>query len=898
MPTLLLTNANRLMNKLEELHILSTSNSKPDLIAITETWLSASITDDTINLRNYIAFRKDRVNRPGGGVMVYVRNNIQCSLISDVHNSDFEIIWLKLRPKILPRPFSVMILVVVYSPPWYNVENSKLLATSIVQSFDTVMRKFPNAAVILCGDFNNFNTDRFNRYLRLRPVYSEPTRGNNVLDKIFMNCNAYYSLTTDILPPLGRSDHNCVFLRSLLLTTLPSTGWKNITTRCLDELAIDAIGSELVNADWRRLYYCDDVQEQTNYFYHVLNDAIDKFAPLIERRVKNNDKPWITTYFRKVVDQRNHAFKTHQMVLYRKLRNKVNRLRRNLQKDFYFKQVSAFSAVNSHKWWKTIKSLCCLNNNKQTRELYGNMQFNNEPIDMHHMLDVVNDFFVSCSANVPGIDPNDLSSTRLANIIVPDDYIISEYSVFRALSSCKINKAAGPDNIPNKLICSLADVLCGPICSIINSSIRTGLVPTQFKIARVTPIPKLMPPVHIESDLRPISITSGIAKLTESFICKLFDKHFEPFLDENQFGCIKGRSTTFALIKFCHFLYSSLDNTDVFCRILFIDFSKAFDLINHNILLQKLRQHKFPPHLTAWLLSFLSNRSQYVQIGNSYSSVRPVNAGVPQGTLTGPNAFKLIINDLSFDSEYIKYVDDSTFADASDDPLDDKMQNMANHVFNWTVNNGMLLNVKKTKEMILYFGRKYPHSAIPNLTIGGEVVQRVSTFKLLGVVFNTDLTWNDHVDYILTKTSKRVHCITQLVHSGVDPKHIVTIYCSIVRSVLEYCCPVWHPGLTTLQSKNIERVQIRCLKIIFPSSSYSDALGLAHIERLDVRRERIVKELFQCIKNSDHILNKLIHERHLHGITNYRNVYKLKIPFTKHLRSRKDFITYCLYKKY
>ena len=352
------------------------------------------------------------------------------------------------------------------------------------------------------------------------------------------------------------------------------------------------------------------------------------------------------------------------------------------------------------------------------------------------------------------------------------------------------------------------------------------------------------------------------------------------------------------MIKFSHFLYTSLDKVDKFCRILFIDFSKAFDLIDHNILLHKLQKNNFPPHITSWLLSFLSNRSQYVQIGESRSGNKNVNAGAPQGTLTGPNAFKLTINDLSPDCEYVKYVDDSTFADDSVDPLDDKMQNMANYVYNWTSENGMLLNVKKNKEMILYFGLKYPLSAIPNLTIGGQAVQRVSSFKLLGVVFNHNLTWDDHVDYMLSKAKKRVHCISQLVHAGVDYNHIVNIYCSIVRSVLEYCCPPWHPGLTSLQSQNIERVQKRCLKILFPTVSYSNALGLAHIERLDDRRERIVKELFNSIKKPSHALNNLLHERHLQDVKYYRKIYPYDIPFTKNQRTRKDFVTYCLYKKY
>ena len=209
MPTLLLTNANHLMNKLDELHIL-TSSHMPDIIAITESWLSEAVPDNAVSLNNYVVFRKDRINKQGGGVVLYVRDNILCSLLPGVNDSDFEIIWVKLRPKFLPRPFAVLVVIVVYCPPWYNIELSKRLASVIIQSYDIVIRKYPNAAFILCGDFNNFNIALFNRHLRLHQVNSNATRGENSLDRIYMNCNRYYCLTADILPPLGRSDHNTV----------------------------------------------------------------------------------------------------------------------------------------------------------------------------------------------------------------------------------------------------------------------------------------------------------------------------------------------------------------------------------------------------------------------------------------------------------------------------------------------------------------------------------------------------------------------------------------------------------------------------------------------------------------------------------------------------------------
>ena len=261
-------------------------------------------------------------------------------------------------------------------------------------------------------------------------------------------------------------------------------------------------------------------------------------------------------------------------------------------------------------------------------------------------------------------------------------------------------------------------------------------------------------------------------------------------MDKNQFGCTANRSTILALIKFSHYLFTSMDRLDNFGRILFIDFSKAFDLIDHNILFRKFTELNFPPHITVWFLSFLRDRSQFVSVGSTSSECKTINAGAPQGTLSGPNDFKLLINDLLFKNEFIKYVDDTTVASVSCDPLDDSIQRAADDLLRWCRENSMKINPNKTKEMLLYFGKKFPHSAVPLTKIDGSVIERTDKFKLLGIVFNSSLTWSDHCDYILSKVSKRIYFISQLVKSGVSNQDVVAIYCSIIRSVLEYCCPI------------------------------------------------------------------------------------------------------------
>ncbi len=265
-------------------------------------------------------------------------------------------------------------------------------------------------------------------------------------------------------------------------------------------------------------------------------------------------------------------------------------------------------------------------------------------------------------------------------------------------------------------------------------------------MSRIAPIPKCLTVRNIENDIRPIAVTCPISKVAEFFISKHFNNHFDSYLDEYQFGSTEGRSTTTALIMLCHTLFQASDDTSNYIRILFVDFSKAFELINHSVLHNKLNDCQFSPHLSAWTLSFLDNRTQFVRVGHCVSSVLSTNAGAPQGTRAGPNDFKLVVNDLKFNIPYIKYVDDVTVASVSTDITDNGLQLASEQFIDWCNSNGMRLNKQKTKEMLLHFGKKSDLRSISPINIEGVSIERVSTFKLLGVYINCDLSWSTHVD--------------------------------------------------------------------------------------------------------------------------------------------------------
>jgi hypothetical protein len=204
----------------------------------------------------------------------------------------------------------------------------------------------------------------------------------------------------------------------------------------------------------------------------------------------------------------------------------------------------------------------------------------------------------------------------------------------------------------------------------------------------------------------------------------------------------------------------------------------------------------------------------------------------------------------------------------------------------------MQLNCEKTKEMLVHFGKK--PCTIPPVTIDDKEIERVTQAKLLGVVLSNTLDWEAHVEYMCSKASRRLYFLTLLRRAGVDPKDIVRVFTSIVRSVLEYACEVWHPGLTQEQTKTLEHIQKRALHIAFPQLDYEGALAASGLDRLSVRREAACRTFFKSMLEPTHRLHHLIPaKRNLTRSLRDTNQYPL--PRVKTERFKRSLVTYGLF---
>ena len=237
-----------------------------------------------------------------------------------------------------------------------------------------------------------------------------------------------------------------------------------------------------------------------------------------------------------------------------------------------------------------------------------------------------------------------------------------------------------------------------------------------------------------------------------------------------------------ALIELYHNWLAALETQGKVVRIIFLDFQKAFDRVDHHILLNKLANTGMPNFLITWITSFLCERQQRVKVGDVRSEWTGVNAGVPQGTLIGPVTFLLHINDLKTVCESEKYVDDASIWEVCDrDGEDSQIQEAADQAALWSNKNNMRINVDKTKEMTVYFGTK--KHKLERVVLNGKELEEVTKIKSLGVWLNNNLTWHDHVDYMTSKASTRLYFLCMLRRVGIPPQDIYQVYTSVIQSV-------------------------------------------------------------------------------------------------------------------
>ena len=541
----------------------------------------------------------------------------------------------------------------------------------------------------------------------------------------------------------------------------------------------------------------------------------------------------MTKGFKTLVQDCQKALHEGNTETYKQLRNKINRQRSRLRASFYQSKINKIGESNSRQWWKTIKTMIGLQPSKSHLCDLAEQLCDGDTLALANNINMV---FKEVSADLQPLLP----AAAPADLDVPDEFIISVTDCEQKLSKLCVHKAMGPDNIPNWILKDFSYILAAPIAAIYNSSVRQSYVPPSRKQAEILPISKVSQVTSLAKHLRLIALTPVLSKVLESFVVSWMIR--ATVHSETQFGGIKDSSTTLALITMLHHVLQCLERKNTYARILLIDFSKAFDHIDHNILLDKLKTNGVPQICVDWQKAFLTSRTQRVKMANAKSDWTEVAGGVPQGTLSGPENFLNMIDDLHSvhtDVDDVKFVDDVTLYEVCNTHSQNKLQNAVDDIQEWATDNidNMSLNTNKTKELLVYFGRE--DLDIPRITINGDVIERVSCAKLLGCHIMSNLSWKDHIANLVSKASRRLHLLRELKRAGLSSKDLLTCYFSFVRSKAEYACQVWSTALTSEQSHAVETIRRRAMQIISPHKTYLEAICEHRLVTLQQRRNEL-----------------------------------------------------------
>mgnify|MGYP000542503182 CR=1 FL=1 len=820
---------------------LSGLRHRPDIIVLTETWANESNCDQ-IAIDGYTCFQTVRVgDGRGGGVCVFVDCKYACDKLysASLSNNIIETCTVKLSV----GDFKLVV-IGVYRPHVGAVIDFNRELDSLLRS-----DKLKNVNVVLSGDFNinMLNAvDLVDRYINMLQsllfvsAITKPTRFSpisnstpSLLDHAWLKFPLRYISGIFIT---SITDHCPTFIKLTDIVPSKNSNFHTIQFRSHSPAQMERFKQKLLAVDWRSDEN-ETIDERMLNFSSRLNELYVSCFPLNSKRFseKRLNNPWLTPGILRSIKRKSYYFKMYRLgyiehEFLRQYSNKLTSVIRN-SKKMYFNKAFNDSRHSMRNTWKIIGQL--MNRKSNRGSIKSVIVDYHEYTDDSQIARSFNEYFSHVAIDLDEqitnyhISPieylsSDIPKSFFMRPVVPSE-CISIISNLK-LSSCYKNA------LPVKVLKIVKHILAEPICNLINLSIESATFPSILKFASITPVYKKDDRTLV-SNYRPIAVLPLLSKIFEKFITvrltDFFLKH--KIISPSQFGFQSGVSTVDALTKLTDFIYDSLNSRNHTVGV-FVDLQKAFDTVNHGILLQKLNHYGVRGLPLAYLASYLRDRKQRVKINSTFSDAVTVNIGIPQGSTVGPLLFLIYINDLpsvSNSLSCILFADDTTFLSSNSNytHLINSLNTELEKIDVWFAVNRLSLSSSKSFAMS-FSNRPHDVDNSTNIKIGTSKLKFELVSKFLGMLIDNRLSFSDHISHISRKISKFVGILYKV--SKYSPYEVLlSMYYSFVYPYLLYGILVWG-GASDVYSRKLLSIQKKVVRIITKSDYLAHTGPLFH----------------------------------------------------------------------
>ena len=824
-------------------------NNQPDAILISETWLTPKSPD--IIVPGYRFIHKPRLHKRGGGVGILLTDNIRYKLVSGIKFKSVE--YESCFTELLLRNGESMLIGSIYRPPNTNIplfdeEYNEILCSIKKRNYKYTVIGMDHNLDFLKSHLHH-GTEKFiqtNLDHMMYPTITRPTRISHtsatLIDNIFISQNLCGTFYSGIIPN-DMSDH----LPSICVidsVQCPRKAPVKILSRDTRKRNLDLLRSGLVNVDWSVVTEQHDVNNSMEKLHGILQDKVEKYIPEREHVVKGSKirrEKWVSPG---ILHSINYCKKLYKKTLSAKCDIKAKekyknysallcKLKRGAKKEYYSKMCTEYRS-NIKKLWKIINEVSGKTNDKtqliDSLKIGKFLESNGNKIANafgKYFSGVGEKFAKKIPSSKKSVDEY-LRAIRLNDktlFLMPS----SKSEIGRLIRDLPRKSSSGFDNISNILLKEVRDELIEPLLHIFNTSLNNGQFPEIMKLAEIVPLFKSKER-FLESNYRPISLLTTMSKLLEKLVCtrvyKFLDKTGQ--IVETQYGFREKHSCDHAISHLVGTIIKNLEKKNTTIG-LFLDLSKAFDTLEHRIILQKMYRYGIRGQCLSWFESYLRNRKMRVKCSptSTGTTVRSecfeINYGTPQGSCLGPLIFLIFCNDLQLHLQFMtcfQFADDTTLIMGHRNVYYLKycVEIDLINIQDWFYANKLTLNLEKSVYLLFNSTTK----SNLKIVLNGVTLQRSKTVKFLGIWIDDELSWKEHITKLCLKLNTKLGLLLRS-KNFLTLSAMKTLYYAQFHSILTYALLAWGPMLEQVQLNRLQSIQNKAIKALSKNANGYEA---------------------------------------------------------------------------